>query len=193
MIIKIKKWILGWWVGKLNNFIYIFEKNFTNLSIFYLFIFTVVWGVCNYKLHQLHIYNVKAQETLEYNEKYLTIKNFMNNCIEITHGVHAVNPKNILLLDKSLIKNKIDINLLYEIVEEKKKMKERIAIWEEDFDLWKKFKNQPRHHISNFNKNTELYGENKIEYIDLKKKKIKIFWGISLLVISDLILKKIII
>lgn len=182
----------------------IFLSKFSNLAYLYTIIYIITWWICFYKLSSMQkeaLSYVKELDCLNYNSKYVIINKCLNSAIIVNKNEH--NPPQEVIIDisnKCIINNKIDINLLYNIVSEKIKLNKNLAIWDEDWILWLKFKNLINN-SQNFlilnNEKLELSIKNNTEELEkinnniviLKQTKIKLFFGFGLLLLSDFVLK----
>ena len=139
----------------------------------------------------------ECENNIIFNKKVLSI----NNCIRDATLVDLKEcepPKNVIInIKENCITNKkIDIDKLFILTNEKKSLNTMLAIEESDFSLWRKFINENQNKIKNLIeiKNEEKFLKNTIEINNnnitiLKKTKIKLLFGLGLLIASDLLLK----
>lgn len=183
--------IKKWWEKIINNTVLIYSKHITNLSTFYLFIFSVSWLILYYKLQKIQI-------DLNTN-KYLYVNTCINEYVLITKGEHQPPENQIFNATDTLSKNNLNINEWYTHCVEKNKLNKNIGIWNEDYDFWKKYKiefekNSPE--VKKLLKNNIIILNNNIEsnnsdYLNLKKTSLKLILGLGLLIYSDFLLKSI--
>jgi len=203
MTYKIKRLIgrVGEWV--LNTILNFYLNKITNLSIFYTIVFTTSWLLCYYKLNnlQLETANLDLKEcksSIIFNKKFLFINTVINDATIVDLKEYDV-PENVVIniKDNCIINKKIDVDSLYKLANEKKSLNEMLAIEDDSYSLWQKFKKENKNNIKNFatlKKEEEIYeNAEKInnDITILKKTKIKLLFGLGLLIASDILLKSI--
>lgn len=182
-----------------NNILYFFEKNNTNLNTFFFFIFIISWITTYNKLQNLQL-NILKREDFINNSHYIStlieIKKFISGeCTRVVKEIHLPPEESMLNLKKILKKEKVDIDLIYKIILEKKEKNLKVAIWEGDWQAWKEFINLPQNIIKEFPNRNELKENESIlnlyknEEKILKKTKFKLVIGLGLLVSIDFFLK----
>lgn len=198
---KIKKWInkVGSWV--LNTILNFYLKNITSLSILYTLIFSISWLLCYYKFNNLQFeivgYNEQVSK-LNFNKKILNINQCINDSILVNRKIEEP-PQEIMIniQETCVINNEINISKLDILINKKKSLNTSLAIWEEDFSIWNKFKIKNKDNIKNLidikieEKNLKNIEEINNDIIILKKTKIKLLFGLGLLIVSDILLKSI--
>lgn len=200
---KIIIWVVSVWERAKNNILYFFEKNFTNQILFYIFLFSISWFLVYNKFCDFQISNLVDLESYQLRHKkhvndFLKVKNYIANNAILLEGDksnYLIDENNILKI-KNFIKNDtIDINLLSDHVEQLKKKHTKVAIWNEDWEIWKNYMLRPENslkNIINYNpENDPKYKEDiKIANESIPKKiKIKLIFGLGLIILSDFALK----
>jgi len=198
---SIKKWIdrIGSWV--LNTILNFYLKNITSLSILYTLLFSISWLLCYYKFNnlQLEIINYNGQiNKLNFNKKFLNINQCINDSVLVDREREKPPQEVIINIQETCIINgEIDINKLNNLVDKKKALDTTLAVWKEDFSIWQKFKIKHMNNMKNLidikieEKNLKDIKEINNDITILKKTKIKLLFGLGLLIASDFLLKSI--
>lgn len=166
---------------------YAFFKNFTNTSLFYLFLTT--FGLMNleFRLQNLGM----SYKEINLRLKLWEINNFIAECA-IWESNYI--PKNLPLVNftSSIINinniESFDVDLLYNIVQDYKKVPQSVKFIDiEQSNLWKKLKNSSNFYSENGGYENVL--NTKKTYHNLLNVKIYILITSSLLIFSDFALK----
>lgn len=185
-VVSIKRW----WEKILNNIVYNYSKHITNLSTFYLFIFSVSWLILHYKLQKIQI-------DLNTNQYLYINKSIINEYTLIEKGVHLPPKDQIFNVENNLSRNNLNLNEWYTYCTNKNQLNKSIGVWTEDYDLWIKYKidfEKKSPEIKDLLKVDLKKLDNSIKisnnnYLDLKKISLKLIFGLGLLISSDILLK----